>query len=74
MLGSFILKTALVAILGFGPTNALSGAKVSRDDTNWITVWGSMPQLTEPGNLPPAPFVSSTVTIVITRLPLIQVH
>ncbi|KAH8667819.1 lipolytic enzyme [Ilyonectria robusta] len=55
MLRSFIL-TALVAILGFGPTNALSGAKVSRDDTNWITVWGSMPQLTEPANLPPAPF------------------
>ncbi|KAH6972454.1 lipolytic enzyme [Ilyonectria sp. MPI-CAGE-AT-0026] len=55
MLRSFIV-TALVAILGFGPTNALSGAKVSRDDTNWITVWGSMPQLTEPANLPPAPF------------------
>ncbi|KAI9158830.1 hypothetical protein HJFPF1_06829 [Paramyrothecium foliicola] len=22
----------------------------------WVTIWGSMPQLTEPANLPPAPF------------------
>lgn len=26
----------------------------------WIDTWVSMPQLTEPGNLPPAPFVSSS--------------
>lgn len=26
---------------------------------HWIDAWASMPQLTEPANLPPAPFVCS---------------
>lgn len=26
---------------------------------HWIDAWASMPQLTEPANLPPAPFVRS---------------
>ncbi|KAG6855571.1 hypothetical protein H0H87_000831 [Tephrocybe sp. NHM501043] len=26
------------------------------DASKWVDTWGSMPQLTEPGNLPPAPF------------------
>jgi hypothetical protein len=25
---------------------------------HWVDAWASMPQLTEPANLPPAPFVS----------------
>ena len=27
-------------------------------ETEWVTLWGSMPQLTEPANLPPEPYVS----------------
>lgn len=27
---------------------------------HWIDTWASMPQLTEPSNLPPAPFVRIT--------------
>jgi hypothetical protein len=26
--------------------------------SKWVTIWGTMPQLTEPANLPPEPFVS----------------
>jgi hypothetical protein len=38
---------------------------VAADDHEWTTTWGSMPQLTEPANLPPAPFVSSKS--IVTR-------
>lgn len=27
---------------------------------HWVDAWASMPQLTEPANLPPAPFVRAT--------------
>ena len=29
-----------------------------RDDRQWVETWATMPQLTEPANLPPAPYVS----------------
>jgi hypothetical protein len=29
-----------------------------RQDGHWVDTWASMPQLTEPTNLPPAPYVS----------------
>lgn len=28
-------------------------------DGHWIDTWASMPQLTEPANLPPPPYVST---------------
>ena len=30
-------------------------------DDHWVTTWGCAPQLTEPGNLPPAPLANSTL-------------
>lgn len=34
-----------------------SSSSVSAKNSNqWIDIWGSMPQLVEPGNLPPAPY------------------
>ncbi len=30
-------------------------------DGHWVTTWGTAPQLTEPGNLPPVPLANSTV-------------
>ena len=27
------------------------------DDSHWVDIWASMPQLTELANLPPVPFV-----------------
>jgi lysophospholipase L1-like esterase len=34
----------------------------------WMHTWVSMPQLTEPGNLPPAPFTGATSVLVDTTL------
>jgi lysophospholipase L1-like esterase len=34
----------------------------------WVHTWVSMPQLTEPGNLPPAPFTGTDATLVDTTL------
>lgn len=28
------------------------------DDWHWVATWTSMPQLVEPNNMPPSPFVS----------------
>jgi lysophospholipase L1-like esterase len=30
-------------------------------DGHWVTTWGTAPQLTEPGNLPPTPLANSTL-------------
>jgi hypothetical protein len=37
----------VTSLLSPGPDNA----------SNWVDTWGAMPQLTEPGNVPPEPFV-----------------
>ncbi|KAH7131151.1 lipolytic enzyme [Dactylonectria macrodidyma] len=68
MLIRSVLKTALIAILGLCPSHALAGVKISREDANWITVWGAMPQLTEPANLPPPPFNQTGLTFENTTI------
>ncbi|KAH8830206.1 SGNH hydrolase-type esterase domain-containing protein [Flagelloscypha sp. PMI_526] len=35
-----------------------------RDDGHWISTWTGMPQLVEPGNMPPAPFTQSSSSFV----------
>src|ERR1051325_2602594 len=40
---------------------AFSGHKSLAADGHWVTTWGCGPQLTEPGNLPPAPLANSTL-------------
>ncbi|CAH0002295.1 unnamed protein product [Clonostachys byssicola] len=44
---------AIALHLVLGATAACSNT------TEWVTIWGAMPQLTEPANLPPAPFNST---------------
>jgi hypothetical protein len=54
---SSTVATALVAL-----STLCSGAEArSTCGREWVTIWGSMPQLTEPANLPPAPFNQSGV-------------
>jgi hypothetical protein len=36
--------------------------------TNWVSTWSTMPQLTEPANLPPAPFNGSSAVFVDTSI------
>lgn len=55
MAGS-VFKVAVAALLLF---QSWTAAYVKRQKENqWVDIWGTMPQLVEPANLPPAPFVS----------------
>lgn len=46
---------ALLVICGIAEGKNLR----KRSDGHWVDTWATMPQLTEPANLPPAPYVSS---------------
>ncbi|KAJ5143438.1 Extracellular GDSL-like lipase/acylhydrolase [Penicillium bovifimosum] len=37
-------------------------------DSNWVTIWTTMPQLVEPANLPPVPFNGSTAVFSNTTI------
>jgi lysophospholipase L1-like esterase len=45
----------IVAVLGLILQNLMAA------DGHWVTTWGTAPQLTEPGNLPPVPLANSTL-------------
>ena len=49
-------------LLGAGPADAAGRGR------RWMHTWVSMPQLTEPGNLPPAPFTGASSVLVDTTL------
>jgi len=57
-------------VLGLGA--AAPAAFIAHDGparrSRWVHTWVSMPQLTEPGNLPPAPFTGTASTLVDTTL------
>ncbi|KAL2107549.1 hypothetical protein VUR80DRAFT_5054 [Thermomyces stellatus] len=56
-LKSLSAKVAVVAGLAFSTAAQASTVELHpRDNTKWVSIWGSMPQLTEPHNLPPEPF------------------
>lgn len=37
---------------------------------HWVDIWATMPQLTEPGNLPPAPYVRN----ILIACPLMNMN
>jgi len=52
-----------------GPAALLAPNPASaHDGRRWMHTWVSMPQLTEPGNLPPAPFTGTSSVLVDTTL------
>jgi hypothetical protein len=55
------LAVLVVGVVASVHANAIaSGKRAIRPNPSnghWIDAWASMPQLTEPANLPPAPFV-----------------
>jgi hypothetical protein len=57
------LVTAFVALFFASWADALinrhGGITPNPADGHWIDTWASMPQLTEPANLPPPPYVCS---------------
>ncbi|MFI1354220.1 SGNH/GDSL hydrolase family protein [Streptomyces sp. NPDC020898] len=65
VLAVVVASSAVVALVRSPqPTVADPG----RSATKWVNTWTSMPQLTEPGNLPPAPFTGERATLVDTTL------
>lgn len=65
--GSLIFKDQTMAARLFKialASSLLLPAAVLGDSgkNHWVDVWGCMPQLTEPANLPPAPFVSPSLS------------
>lgn len=48
----------IAATLLFSSTNVLANY-AWQNAAHWVDTWTSMPQLTEPANLPPAPYVHS---------------
>ena len=46
----------------------LSGAAAAGGRKRWIHTWTAMPQLTEPHNLPPAPFTGESAVLVDTTV------
>lgn len=61
----FILRSRpathwLLAVL-VGLSICSAQPRVSAAEGHWVTTWGCGPQLTEPGNLPPAPLANSTL-------------
>ena len=50
------------------PAQAVARPDLPTRSRRWIHTWVSMPQLTEPGNLPPAPFTGTASVLVDTTL------
>ena len=51
-------------LLMFGIAGIVIGANwcALAADGHWVTTWGCGPQLTEPGNLPPAPYSTNSMS------------
>lgn len=58
MAGS-VFKVAFAALLLFQSWTAAYAKR--QKENQWVDIWGSMPQLVEPGNLPPAPYNATGV-------------
>src|SRR5580693_2336127 len=59
---SFIVLMRLkIKLLVFALTLCCAQMNLSAGQGHWVTTWGCGPQLTEPGNLPPAPLANSTL-------------
>ncbi len=64
-----VASSALVALVrdphrtdGTGTGDTATAAR------HWVNTWSAMPQLTEPGNMPPAPFTGDRAVLVDTTL------
>ncbi|MEU2337038.1 SGNH/GDSL hydrolase family protein [Streptomyces sp. NPDC013172] len=62
---ALVVTAAAVTALARGPRQVTTGA--ARAD-HWVATWAAMPQLTEVGNLPPAPFTGETSVLADTTL------
>ena len=70
-----VLLAALVAVAAASPALGAMGAQngpaagvTPKMDGHWVGTWVSMPQLTEPANLPPAPFTQPNLVLADSTL------
>ncbi|MEU9339823.1 SGNH/GDSL hydrolase family protein [Streptomyces sp. NPDC048278] len=74
LLGTCVLALALVVTatavtaLVRGPRPVAPVAPAARQGSHWVNTWTGMPQLTEAGNLPPAPFTGERAVLADTTL------
>lgn len=65
LLVTFISAIFLVeTVLGAVRVNGALNTRGWNEKGHWVTAWGSMPQLCEPANLPPPPFVCEPCSIL----------
>lgn len=58
-----ILVYLLVCVVYSAPVLDTRGGLIG-EDSHWVNVWTAMPQLVEPANLPPFPFVRQRVNLI----------
>jgi lysophospholipase L1-like esterase len=65
-----VATSSLAGVTGGWLNAAHSGGDVDRPTLNghWVDSWVSMPQLTEPGNMPPAPFTQDNLVFAGSTL------
>ncbi|GIH25770.1 SGNH hydrolase [Acrocarpospora phusangensis] len=64
-----MVSPALSALGAEGRTTDPFGGRVKpKMDGHWVNTWVSMPQLTEPGNMPPAPFTQDNLVMANATL------
>lgn len=53
-----LVITIFISVCGIDAAPSVSSATTWKESSSrWVDIWTSMPQLTEPANLPPVPFV-----------------
>lgn len=68
-LALLVASSAVVALVR-GPqrTDGAGTGDAATSARHWVNTWSAMPQLTEPGNMPPAPFTGDRAVLVDTTL------
>lgn len=61
-----MFRTALAVLLALQIWTVHCAKRQSQQQSHWVDIWGSMPQLVEPANLPSAPFVSIFIFTVFS--------
>ncbi|WP_458633787.1 SGNH/GDSL hydrolase family protein [Streptomyces sp. JNUCC 63] len=66
---ALLVTASAVTTLAQRPDRApTAGRPPAAPQWHWVSTWTAMPQLTEPGNLPPAPFTGDGAVLVDTTL------
>ncbi|GIE85262.1 SGNH/GDSL hydrolase family protein [Actinoplanes regularis] len=61
-------RALLAGSAGIAGAGLVPSPAAASSSSCWVHTWTAMPQLTEPGNLPPAPFTGSDSVLVDTTL------